>query len=101
MRKCMWGAPETDWERIMDWGLKKLKGEGLRAIMCKLVMGASVYHIWLQRKNRIFGRQAKSEESIMQVSLWDVKNRVFSKKGFKIFVLNRVRLVRGIPLCFE
>lgn len=44
-RKCMWGACDMDWERIMDWGLKKLKGKGLRAVICKLVLGESVYHI--------------------------------------------------------
>ena len=50
MRKYMWSAPEMDWERILDWELKKLTGEGLRAEMRKLIMGVSVYHIWLQRK---------------------------------------------------
>jgi hypothetical protein len=84
MRKYMWSAPEMDWERILDWGLKKLKGEGLRVVMRKLIMGVSVYHIWLQRKNRIFGGQVKSEESIMNAILWDVKHSVFSKMGLRI-----------------
>jgi len=88
MRKCMWGACDT------DWGLEKLKGKGLRAVICKLVLGASVYNIWLQRSCRNFREQALSEESIMKAILWYVKNRVSSKKGFKNSVLNRV-------LCFE
>jgi hypothetical protein len=28
MKKCMWGAPEMDWERIIDWGLEMLKEKG-------------------------------------------------------------------------
>lgn len=64
MRKCMWGACD------MDWGLEKLKGKGLRAVICKLVLGASVYHIWLQRNCRNFREQALSEESITKAILW-------------------------------
>jgi hypothetical protein len=65
------------------WGLKKLKGEGLRAVMCKLVMGTSVYHIWSPKKKRTFGGQVKSEESIMKAILWDVKI-VFSRRVLRI-----------------
>lgn len=40
-------------------GIEEAKRKGIKG---KLVLGASVYHIWLQRNCRIFGRQVQSKE---------------------------------------
>jgi len=57
MRKCIWGFFENNWKSILVWGVKKLRGKGLRAVICKVALRAIVYHIWMQRNHRIFGGQ--------------------------------------------
>lgn len=34
------------WDEVLDWGIKELKGGGLKKLLCKLSLGAVVYNIW-------------------------------------------------------
>lgn len=34
--KCLVKDPYTDWEEIMSWGLKELKGRNMKATLCRL-----------------------------------------------------------------
>lgn len=87
MRKCMCGFFKNNWESILVWGVKKLRG--LIAVKCKVALGAIVYHIWMQRNHRIFGGQVISKENLLKFISWDLKVRVASKNGFKDSDLNR------------
>jgi len=93
MRKCIWGFFENNWKSILVWGVKKLRGKGLRAVICKVALRAIVYHIWMQRNHRIFGGQVCSKENASKIISLDVKAKVSSKSGFKNSDLNKA-------LCF-
>jgi hypothetical protein len=93
MRKCMRGAPKMDWE------LKKLKGKRVKGSNMQAGTGGKCIPYLVAKNCIIFRGQVNSEESIMKALLWDAKNSVFSKKGFKNSLLNRVLcFVSGIPL---
>ena len=53
-----------------------LKGNTFRASICKVAWSATVYHVWLQRNNRIFDGEIKTEEQIVKAIKMDVKPRM-------------------------
>jgi hypothetical protein len=53
-----------------------LKGKTFRASICKVAWWATVYHVWLQRNNRIFDAEIKTEEQIVKAIRMDVKPRM-------------------------
>lgn len=63
--KCLITDPYLNWEDIMDWGERELKGERLKATLCRLSSGAVVYNVWKQRNDVKHDNQIKSEEKIV------------------------------------
>ncbi len=53
-----------------------LKGKTFRASICKVAWWATVYHVWVQRNNRIFDAEIKTEEQIVKAIRMDVKPRM-------------------------
>jgi hypothetical protein len=53
-----------------------LKGKTFRASICKVAWWATVYHVWLQRNNKIFYGESKTEEQIVKAIRMDVKARM-------------------------
>ena len=49
-------------------------GKSFRASICKVAWWAMVYHVWLQRNNRIFYGEIKTEEEIVKAIIRDVKS---------------------------
>lgn len=53
------------------------KGKGLKAVLCRLVLSATVYNLWRERNNIKHGHQLMAE------SKWEVRTRVLPKGCFK------------------
>lgn len=81
VRKCLVNDPRTDWEEVQEWGVKGLKQESLKGILCKFSLGAVVYHIWKQRNDIRCGNNLKNEEQILKNIVWEVRSRVMAAGG--------------------
>jgi hypothetical protein len=53
MALCLVPNVPNDWELLIIWGIKNLKGRSFRASLCKVACWATVYHIWIERNSRI------------------------------------------------
>jgi hypothetical protein len=51
MTACSLVNVPLDWEDILSWSANVLQGKGLRATLGRLILGASIYHIWQQRND--------------------------------------------------
>jgi hypothetical protein len=47
MGYCLVSEDRNEWQEVMDWAIKKLKGKGLRSTICKIALWATVYYLWL------------------------------------------------------
>lgn len=59
IRKCQITNPRTDWEEVQEWGVAELKQQSLKGILCKISLGAAVYHIWKQGNHIKYGNNLK------------------------------------------
>lgn len=46
MDECLIFDPPVDWEDIGSWSEVHLKGKSLHATICRLCLGATIYHLW-------------------------------------------------------
>ena len=70
-------SPKVYWDDIVDWGEKNLKGRSMKAVVCKLAFGVSVYHIWHQKEfSYLLWYSNRTEETIVCDVKWVVQARV-------------------------
>ena len=69
---------------IVDLGVNGLAGrvKVLKAVLCKLVLSAYMYHIWRERNNIRHENQVHTEEQIIHRICWEVRSRIMSGRGF-------------------
>jgi len=48
---CLINDPPTDWDDVIERGVKNWKGKDLKAVMARLCLSASVYAIWKEMNN--------------------------------------------------
>jgi hypothetical protein len=65
MAECSISNAPLGWEAIEAWGLKDLKGRGIRANLGRLCLGSTVYNLWKQRNALLHNSSPKIEESLM------------------------------------
>jgi hypothetical protein len=65
LEKCFIENPPYEWDAIVESGIKDWKGGGLKAVLCKLVLSASVYNNWRERNNIKHGNQLLTEEKLV------------------------------------
>jgi hypothetical protein len=53
----------AEWDSIERWSDAHLKGKSLLATICRLCLGAIVYHIWRQCNDLIHENLLQSEET--------------------------------------
>lgn len=76
MALCLATGIPKDWEDQVSWGTKYLKGTSPRVILCKLSWWATIYHLWIQRNNRIYGGKVETEEKILKFIKRDIRGRM-------------------------
>ena len=74
---CLFTTPIFDCDHIIQWGENYWKEESLRAVVCKLILGALVYYIWHQRNAIIHVLRLKTEEGIIKLIERRIKARSF------------------------
>jgi hypothetical protein len=74
--------PLTEWDVIVERGVKDWKGKGLKAVLIKLYLGASVYNLWWERNNSRNGNHLQIEEKLIQKISWVVRMKIISNGGF-------------------
>jgi hypothetical protein len=65
-------------ECIQHWQKKTLLTS-----LCRLVFGASIYHLWKNRNGIFHVEHPNTEEQLLQRIQWDVKARVGFKGKFR------------------
>lgn len=70
------------WEDVLEWGIKELRGGGLKILFCKLSLGAVVYKIWKQTNVVKHGGQPRSEEQIVKAIICEVQSRMMARAVF-------------------
>ena len=68
MSRCLIKNPKSSWLEIMPYDEK--------SIVSRLVLWSTVYHIWFQRNASIHQGRLLSEEAMVRMIRWEVKNRV-------------------------
>jgi hypothetical protein len=53
-------------------GIAELKGQILQVSLCKLVLGAVVYHLWKRRNDLKHGNVASSEDQMLKRIDWEI-----------------------------
>jgi hypothetical protein len=64
LSQCLVSDPPTDWDEILEKGMKECRGNGLKAVLIRLSLSASVYAIWKERNNIHYGNNLLTEEDI-------------------------------------
>lgn len=93
MAECLIFDPYVDWEAIGNWSEVHLKGRSLRATICRLCFGATIYNLWRHRNDLLHGNTPRSEELLVQQVKWEVRSRLIARCSAKKIV-NSMLLVR-------
>jgi hypothetical protein len=56
--------------------------------LCRLSLGAVVYHLWMQRNDLKLGNQPRTEEEIVKRIIWEIRARMIAKGRFKRSMTN-------------
>ncbi|XP_028070654.1 uncharacterized protein LOC114273089 [Camellia sinensis] len=70
--KCNIKWPVLDWPDIVTYATKEAKGKSLRANILSYAFLCSIYHIWIERNNRVFNKEFKPEEVVIKSGLFRV-----------------------------
>jgi hypothetical protein len=94
MQICLEPFPVVDWDDVAMWCMMQLKGKSLKTRLCKLSLGAVVYHIWIQRNNLIHGNVVCSEEGRIARIKWEIRSRLMGKGQYRRSMVN-IRLLQN------
>jgi hypothetical protein len=83
MELCGVLHPPTCWDDVVSLGLKEWRGKTMKAYICRLVFGSSIYNIWRTRNALRHGNNPWSEEQLLKQIKWEVKLRFMSKGKFR------------------
>ncbi|KAI7986845.1 hypothetical protein LOK49_LG14G01079, partial [Camellia lanceoleosa] len=79
--KCNIQWPDFDWPDIVTHVTNEAKGKSLRANILSNAFLCSIYHIWIERNNRVFNKEFKPEEVVIKIVIQMVRNRMLSVKN--------------------
>jgi hypothetical protein len=75
------------WSDIVAWMSSIAASKSVSNVVCKLLIAASVYHIWRERNNRFHGRNARPPDIVFSAIVQDVR---YSLMGMRIRRKDRV-----------
>jgi hypothetical protein len=73
---------------VENWSIKELRSDCLKSRLCRLFLGAAVYHLWKHRNGILHENSLSYEEQIVAKIKWDVRARIMSKGPYKKSVEN-------------
>ena len=79
----MWnGQPSVLRSEILQNGIRQWEKNSLKGILCRLVLGAVIYHLWCTRNELKHSAQPSTEEQLLKKILWEVRSRLAGKGKF-------------------
>jgi UTP:GlnB (protein PII) uridylyltransferase len=70
-----------------------LKGHGLQALLCKLCLAATVYHLWRLRNDLCHRNTPRTKEALVAQIQWEVRSRLMFRRKIERSAMS-VRLVQ-------
>ncbi|GMQ04561.1 hypothetical protein CsSME_00049934 [Camellia sinensis var. sinensis] len=83
LRKCNVNWTCNSWTDWVDVVARDCKGKSLATILKKLGFCCTVYHIWLERNNRVFNKERKLEEVVIKIIISLIRYRCLALKNIK------------------
>lgn len=84
--------PPVEWELVESWCAANVQGRSLKTNLCRLCLGATVYHLWRHRNDLLHGNTPRSEEGLVAQIRWEVRSKILAKYSVKKFA-NSITLV--------
>ena len=78
---CLAFSVPDNWDLLLEWGIKNLKGRSFRVTLCKIAWWATVYHLWQQRNARLHAGEMKLEENIIKAIRRDFRAKMEAVKA--------------------
>lgn len=78
LKICLISRSHGQWEEEIEWLLKNCQGKSLSILLLKLCFASYIYHVWIERNNRMHGRRGLSFDVLFSNICWDVRIRVSS-----------------------
>jgi hypothetical protein len=82
MNDCRVSNPVVEWYDVVNWSVINFTGSSLWENLCRLCLGASVYHLWKLRNDLCHGNTHRTEEDVVKQIKWEVRSRIMAKGGF-------------------
>jgi hypothetical protein len=82
MSACLFTDIPSEWEKVITYSIATLQGKGLHANLCKLCLGACIYHLWQQINALVHNNNLNTEETMVKQIKWKVRTQILVK-GFK------------------
>ncbi|XP_028120126.1 uncharacterized protein LOC114317568 [Camellia sinensis] len=76
--KCNVKWPDIFWPDIVHVAMRESLGKSLRAITTRLALLCTVYQVWIERNNRIFNKEMKLEEVVINSIVQMIRGRLMS-----------------------
>jgi hypothetical protein len=70
------------WDHIVQQGCSSWFHKTLKCLIFRLVLGSTIYNIWLTRNELIHAGHPCSEEQILKKIVWEVRTRIVGKGKF-------------------
>jgi hypothetical protein len=92
MNRCFYQHPPLDWQSVLDEACRKWRTKKLQGVLCKLILSSTVYHIWRTRNEIKAKGHPKTEEQILRLIFWEVRNRISGKGKF-------IKSMENVAIC--
>uniref|UniRef100_M1D352 Orf147a protein n=1 Tax=Solanum tuberosum TaxID=4113 RepID=M1D352_SOLTU len=78
------------WHEEVQWATTHMKSNTSKANVYRMVMAGTIYHVWIERNNRIFQFKQRNEEFMIRHIIRDVHGRGshYGKIGNRLQELN-------------
>ena len=95
MLRCRVEKPSVFWGEILQIGVSQWRKNTLKAILCRLVLGAAVYNLWHTRNELKHSGQPSTEEQLLKKIIWEVRSRLAGKGNFPMTRENLILVSLG------
>jgi hypothetical protein len=79
MSRCIVINPSIKWDEIIQMRVSNWENKNLKGIICRLVLGSIVYHIWCTRNEIQHSGHPLTEEQLVKRIRWEVRTRVVGR----------------------
>lgn len=92
MNRCFYQHPPLDWQSVLEEACRKWRTKKLQGVLCKLILRSTVYHIWRTRNEIKAKGHPKTEEQLLRLIFWEVRNRISGKGKF-------IKSMENVAIC--